>query len=165
MMGPPGVPPDIVAANYNESTGTLTFTNGLVWTRQGSIPRMPAQQLIYQPGHSNSVLYLMMEGGATGLNTRGPGYHSSTVAKLQLNPESPVSHTETMRAHRYVEIPPGVLSQVTFFVRTADGAVVDLTAPGSQYLVRPDHLDSGRRLKKSSQMKKHAGQSSLDAHW
>ena len=131
MMGPSGVPPDTVAANYNESTGTLTFTNGLVWTRQGSIPRMPAQQLIYQPGHSNSVLYLMMEGGATGLNTRGPGYHSSTVAKLQLNPESPVSHTETMRAHRYVEIPPGVLSQVTFFVRTADGAVVDLTALGA----------------------------------
>ena len=80
---------------------------------------------------SNSVLYLMMEGGATGLNTRGPGYHSSTVAKLQLNPESPVSHTETMRAHRYVEIPPGVLSQVTFFIRTADGAVVDLTALGA----------------------------------
>ena len=92
---------------------------------------MPAQQFTYQPGHSNSVLYLMMEGGATGLNTRGPGYHSSTVAKLQLNPESPVSHTETMRAHRYVEIPPGVLSQVTFFVRTADGAVVDLTALGA----------------------------------
>ena len=73
----------------------------------------------------------MMEGGAAGLNTRGPGYHSSTVAKLQLNPESPVSHTETMRAHRYVEIPPGVLSQVTFFIRTADGAVVDLTALGA----------------------------------
>ena len=88
---------------------------------------MPAQQLVYQPGHSNSVLYLMMEGGATGLNTRGPGYHSSTVAKLQLNPESSVSHTETMRAHRNVEIPPGV----TFFIRTADGAVVDLTALGA----------------------------------
>ena len=113
--------PDVVA-NYNESTWEFTFvTGGVVWTRRGSIPRMPAQQLIYQPGHSNSVLYLMMEGGATGLNTRGPGYHSSTVAKLQLNPESSVSHTETMRAHRYVEIPPGVLSQVTFFVRTAAG--------------------------------------------
>ena len=120
-----------VAANYNESTGQLTFTSGVVWTRRGSIPRMPAQQLIYQPGHSNSVLYLMMEGGAAGLNTRGPGYHSSTVAKLQLDPQSPVSHTETMRAHRYVEIPPGALSQITFFVRTADGAVVDLTALGA----------------------------------
>ena len=92
---------------------------------------MPAQQLIYQPGHSNSVLYLMMEGGCSGLNSRGPGYHSSTVAKLQLGPTSPVSHTETMRAHRFVEIPPGVLSQIRFFLRTAEGAVVDLWGLGA----------------------------------
>ena len=121
----------IVAANYNESTGQLTFTNGVVWQRVGSFPRLPAQELHYQPGHSNSVLYLMMEGGCTGLNSRGPGYHSSTVAKLQLDPNSPVSHTETMRAHRFVEIPPGVLSQIRFFIRTAEGTPVDLWAQGA----------------------------------
>ena len=120
-----------MTANYNESTGELTCVGSpLVWTRRGSIPRMPAQQLIYQPGHSNSVLYLMMEGGASGLNTRGPGYHASTVAKLSLDPNSTVNHVAIVRAHRYVECPPGVLSALTLFVRTADGSMVDLKALG-----------------------------------
>ena len=73
----------------------------------------------------------MMEGGCTGLNSRGPAYHTSTVAKLSLDPTSQVSHVAMQRAHRYLEIPPGSLSHITFFVRTADGTVVDVKAEGA----------------------------------
>ena len=57
--------------------------------------------------------------------------HSASHCRSQLDPTSPVSHTETIRARRFVEIPPGVLSQIRFFLRTAEGSVVDLWGLGA----------------------------------
>ena len=91
---------DNLVATYSADNGTLTFEDGTVWTKLGSVPRLPAQELRFQGGHSNAVLYLMMEGGCTGLNSRGPGHHTSTVAKLSLDP-----HLSSF-ARRYAEGSP-----------------------------------------------------------
>ena len=124
---------DDLAATYDETAGTLTWATPQqdVWTRMGSVPRMPAQELMFQPGHGNSVLYLLLEGGASALASRGPGHHASCVAKLQLDPSASVSHMAIQRAHRFVEVAPQSLSHVTFFVRTADGSIVDLKSLGA----------------------------------
>ena len=80
---------DDLAATYDIATGTLTWetpqaygAQPQVWTRIGSLPRLPAQELAFQPGHGNSVLYLLLEGGASALASRGPGQHASCMAKL-----------------------------------------------------------------------------------
>ena len=73
-----------------------------------------------------------MEGGLTSLASRGPNPKSSTVvAKLSLDPSSSVNHVGLQRANRYVAIPPGSISHITFFVRTAAGRVVDLAGLGA----------------------------------
>ena len=77
---------DNLVATYNADNGTLTFQDGTVWTKLGAIPRLPAQELRFQGGHSNAVLYLMMEGGCTGLNSRGPGPVSYTHLTLPTTP-------------------------------------------------------------------------------
>ena len=128
---------DDLAATYDPAAGTLTWVTppaygaAQVWTRIGSLPRLPAQELAFQPGHGNSVFYLLLEGGASALASRGPGHHASCVAKLQLDPSASVSHMAIQRAHRFVEVAPQSLSHVTFFIRTADGSIVDLKSLGA----------------------------------
>ena len=128
---------DDLAATYDPAAGTLTWVTpsaygaAQVWTRIGSFPRLPAQELAFQPGHGNSVLYLLLEGGASALASRGPGHHASCVAKLQLDPSASVNHMAIQRAHRFVEVAPQSLSHVTFFIRTADGSIVDLKSLGA----------------------------------
>ena len=136
--GPFPIIADDLAATYDPAAGTLTWetpqvygAQPQVWTRIGSLPRLPAQELAFQPGHGNSVLYLLLEGGASALASRGPGQHASCVAKLQLDPSASVSHMAIQRAHRFVEVAPQSLSHVTFFVRTADGSIVDLKSLGA----------------------------------
>ncbi len=51
--------------------------------------------------------------------------------KLSLTPDAAVSHMSEARQHRYIEIPAGCLSYLTFFVRTPAGEAVDLHALGS----------------------------------
>ena len=53
------------------------------------------------------------------------------MAKLQLDPSASVSHMAIQRAHRFVEVAPQSLSHVTFFIRTADGSVVNLKELGA----------------------------------
>jgi hypothetical protein len=73
-----------------------------------------------------------MEGGLSSLASRGPNPKSSTVvAKLSLDPTSTVNHIGLQRANRYVEIPPGTISHITFFVRTAAGHIIDLAGLGA----------------------------------
>ena len=117
---------------YDQVTGQITWTKGPQWTARGAAPRVPAQVFSFQAGNSNAVLYLHMEGGLTSLASRGPNPKSSTVvAKLSLDPTSTVNHIGLQRANRYVEIPPGSISHITFFVRTATGQIVDLAALGA----------------------------------
>ena len=93
-------------------------------------PRYPPK--CFQAGNSNAVLYLHMEGGLSSLASRGPNPQSSTVvAKLSLDPTSTVNHIGLQRANRYVEIPPGTISHITFFVRTAAGHIIDLAGLGA----------------------------------
>ena len=99
---------------------------------RGAAPKVPAQILNFQAGNSNAVLYLHMEGGLSSLASRGPNPQSSTVvAKLSLDPTSTVNHIDLQRANRYVEIPPGTISHITFFVRTAAGHIIDLAGLGA----------------------------------
>ena len=117
---------------YDQVTGQITWNKGPQWTARGAAPRVPAQVFSFQAGNSNAVLYLHMEGGLTSLASRGPNPKSSTVvAKLSLDPTSTVNHIGLQRANRYVEIPPGSISHITFFVRTATGQIVDLAALGA----------------------------------
>ena len=48
-----------------------------------------------------------------------------------LDPSSTVNHIGLQRANRYVAIPPGTISHITFFVKTATGQVIDLQALGA----------------------------------
>ena len=128
--------PALKVAEYDQSMGTLTWlpqsTNpGQVWTVFGPKRRRPAEALTWQPGQ-NSVLYLHFESQLQPENTRGPRPSSSTcVAKLSIDPTQMVNHLQVMRAHRHIEIPPGSMSQVTFFIRTPMGQVIDLHALGA----------------------------------
>ena len=102
------------------------------WTARGNPPLVPSQRFLFQSGNSNAVLYLHMEGGLASLASRGPNPKSSTVvAKLALDPTSTVNHIGLQRGNRHVEIPPGTISHITFFVRTATGHIVDLAALGA----------------------------------
>ena len=121
----------IEVARYDEATGTLTWTSdstnpGQVWTVIGNKIRRPALALTWQPGQ-NSVLYLHFESQLQPENTRGPKPSSCTcVAKLSIDPTQMVNHLQVMRAHRHIEIPPGSMSQLTFFIRTPMGQIIDL---------------------------------------
>ena len=137
MPLPRGANAGELVGKYDQSTGQITWTvqtgaSGPNWTYRGAAPQIPAQVLKFQAGNSNAVLYLHMEGGLTSLASRGPNPKSSTVvAKLALDPTSSVNHIGLQRANRYIEIPPGTISHITFFVRTAAGHIVDLSALGA----------------------------------
>ena len=79
------------------------------------------QMLRYHEGQS-SVLYLHFENLLSPENSRGPDPNSSTcAAKLTV---------EQTRAHRWVEIPPGTISLLKFFLRRPNGDVVDIVKQG-----------------------------------
>ena len=124
-------------AAYTQSNGRLTWTVSTghamsPWTARGNAPVVPAQRFLFQSGNSNAVLYLHMEGGLSSLASRGPNPKSSTVvAKLALDPTSTVNHIGLQRANRHVQIPPGTISHITFFVRSATGHIIDLAALGA----------------------------------
>ena len=126
-----------LVGQYTQSNGQLTWTVASgpampVWTARGNAPKVPSQALTFQSGNSNAVLYLHMEGGLSSLASRGPNPKSSTVvAKLALDPTSTVNHIGMQRGNRHVQIPPGTISHITFFVRTSTGHVVDLSSLGA----------------------------------
>ena len=110
----------------------MRVPSGPEWTAKGPVPQNTAQVMSFQGGNSNAVLYLHLEGGLTSLATRGPNPKSSTcVAKLSLDPSTSGNHIGMQRASRYVAIPPGTISHITFFVRNASGHVVDLAGLGA----------------------------------
>ena len=124
-------------AAYDQTTGQLTWTVSAghamtPWTARGNAPVVPSQRFLFQSGNSNAVLYLHMEGGLSSLASRGPNPKSSTVvAKLALDPTSTVNHIGLQRQCRHVQIPPGTISHITFFVRTATGHIIDLSSLGA----------------------------------
>ncbi len=76
-------------------------------------------------------MYLHFENLLSPENSRGPNpVHSTCVAKMSLDPTQFVNNVIQTRAHRWVEIPPGTISMLKFFVRMASGEVVDLVEPG-----------------------------------
>ena len=54
-----------------------------------------------------------------------------TTPKLAIDPALLSNTTMVMRAHRWIEIPPGTLSAIIFFLRTSTGQVVDLLSLGA----------------------------------
>ncbi len=65
---------------------------GVNWARKGVELQLPAQSFNWQPGQS-SVLYLHFENLLSPENSRGPKPTTSTcVAKLSLDPTSPVNN-------------------------------------------------------------------------
>ena len=86
--------------------------------------------LRYHEGQS-SVLCLHFENLLAPENSRGPDPQSSTcAAKLSVDPAAFVNTVAQTRAHRWVEIPPGTLSMLKFFLRRPNGSVVDIVAQG-----------------------------------
>ena len=117
-----------VKGTYDTSTGNMAWDTA--WTGQGLPLSLPAQSLMWQPGQS-SVLYLHFENLLAPENSKGPNPYSSTcAAKLSLDPTAPVNNIVQTRAHRWVEIPPGTISQVKFFVRMGNGQPVNLIEMG-----------------------------------
>ena len=96
------------------------------------MPTKLRQQLELDRGQAHTVLYLHFEGNASGLNTRGPEPSASTcVAKIPIDPGAAINHVQIGRAHRWIEIPPGTLSSIKFFVRDRKGSIVDLEREGA----------------------------------
>ena len=88
------------------------------------------QRLRWHEGQS-SVLYLHFENLLAPENSRGPDPPSSTcAAQLTVDPSSFVNNVVQSRAHRWVEIPPGTISLLKFFLRRPNGDVVDIVAQG-----------------------------------
>ena len=108
----------------------LTETGSATWTRKGALLYLPCQELRWQPGQS-SILYLHFENLLSPENSRGRcPVHCTCVAKMSLDRRMFVLTGIPTRAHRWVEIPPGTISMLKFFVRMASGEVVDLVEMG-----------------------------------
>ena len=66
------------------------------------------------------------------LNSRGPApVSSSCIAKIAIDPNITFNHIVMGRSHRYVEIPPGSLSSLSFFVKDANGTAIDMDEMGA----------------------------------
>ena len=108
----------------------LTWDDGHVWTRVGPPLQLPAAELRWQPGQ-NSVLYLVFENLLMPENSRGPTPGANTTAcKLSIDPTLAVNHVQIGRSHRWIEIPPGTISNITFGLRLPNGTLVDLQGLG-----------------------------------
>ena len=116
-----------VAAYTNNQ---LVWGDGHVWTRVGPPLQLPAAELRWQPGQ-NSVLYLVFENLLMPENSRGPTPGANTTAcKLSIDPTLAVNHVQIGRSHRWIEIPPGTISNITFGLRLPNGTLVDLQGLG-----------------------------------
>ena len=120
-----------LVAEWGGDKLTWTAAKGSqVWTPQGVPMELGYQMLRYHEGQS-SVLYLHFENLLAPENSRGPDPHSSTcAAKLTVDPSSFVNNVVQTRAHRWVEIPPGTISLLKFFLRRPKGDVVDIVKQG-----------------------------------
>ena len=108
----------------------IQWDDGHVWTRVGPPVQLPAAELRWQPGQ-NSVLYLHFENLLMPENSRGPRPGANTCgAKLSIDPTLAVNHVQISRSHRWIEIPPGTISNITFSLRLPNGTLIDLQALG-----------------------------------
>ena len=118
---------------YDTATGNMSWVGqdgNTTWSNVGAKLTLPAQVLRWQAGQS-SVLYLHFENMLSPDNSRGQQPQLSTcAAKMALDPTSLVNNIIQTRAHRWIEIPTGAISQVKFFVRSAAGQIVDLVGMG-----------------------------------
>ena len=120
-------------ASYDN--GVLTWIIGASapsWTAVGVPPSPVMQALEFDTGQGHSCLYLHGGGMLTGLNSRGPApFSTSCIAKIPIDSNSVVNHVVIGRTHRYVCIPPGSLSTISFTIRDASGTPVDMEAEGA----------------------------------
>ena len=90
------------------------------------------QELEFDSGLGHTCLYLHGQGLFNGLNSRGPApFSSSCIAKIAIGPNVSVNHIAMGRSHRYVELPPGSLTSLSFFVKDANGTSVDMEEMGA----------------------------------
>ncbi len=120
-----------LVAEWDGAKLTWTAAKGSqVWTPLGVPMELGHQMLRYHEGQS-SVLYLHFENLLPPENSRGPDPHSSTcAAKLTVDPAAFVNTVVQTRALRWVEIPPGTISLLKFFLRRPNGDVVDILSQG-----------------------------------
>ena len=112
--------------------GVITWTSGPPWTAVGVPPSPVMQALEFDQGQGHSCLYLHGGGMLTGLNSRGPApYSTSCIAKIPIDTNSVVNHVVIGRTHRYVCVPPGSLSTISFMIRDASGTPIDMEAEGA----------------------------------
>ena len=77
------------------------------------------------------MLYLHFENLLMPENSRGPRPGANTCgAKLSIDPTLAVNHVQISRSHRWIEIPPGTISNITFSLRLPNGTLIDLQAMG-----------------------------------
>ena len=117
---------------YNEITGVITWSDGAApWAKQGVPPETVNLDLDFNSGTATTNLYLHGAGMFTGLNSRGPAPGSTTcLAKLPIDPSAQVNHIVISRPHRFVELPPGSLTYIQFYIRDSQGTIIDLDEQG-----------------------------------
>ena len=107
--------------------GVITWSQGTDWTFIGVPPSPLVQELEFDSGQGHTCLYLHGNGMFSGLNSRGPApFSSSCIAKIAIDPNVSVNHIVMGRSHRYVEIPPGSLTSLSFFVKDVNGTPIDM---------------------------------------
>ena len=68
----------------------------------------------------------------TGFNSGSPApYSTSCMARIPIDTNSVVNHVVIGRTHRYVCVPPGSMSTISFMIRDASGTPIDMEAEGA----------------------------------
>ena len=112
--------------------GVITWSQGNQWNAIGVPPTVVMQELEFDSGQGHTCLYLHGNGMFNGLNSRGPApFSSSCIAKIAIDPNISVNHIVMGRSHRYVEIPPGSLTSLSFFVKDSSGTPIDMEEMGA----------------------------------
>ena len=98
--------------------------------------------MVFGDHHGHNTLYLAGDGLFTGMNSKGPApWQVNTLCKIPVSPNLTVQHVQVHRQGRWIEIPPGSLQQIVFFVRDAFGNNVSLQGRCSMSFV----VQFGRR--------------------
>ena len=112
--------------------GVITWSAGTNWTAIGVPATVVVQELEFDSGQGHTCLYLHGNGMFNGLNSRGPApFSSSCIAKIAIDPNISVNHIVMGRSHRYVEVPPGSLTSLSFFLKDASGTPIDMEEMGA----------------------------------